>query len=134
MLIFHIPLDYLFILMIHFENPLNFYQFSFLTFANFLIPPSFMHWLLILNASTNFLIYCFMGNKFKTVLMAMVRDLIKGKEQSASMVMIADAAGVKREISKVDVLHDDDDHPHPHPHLAGNNVNSGSFTNSTTGS
>ena len=93
-----------------------------------------MHWLLILNASTNFLIYCFMGNKFKTVLMAMVRDLIKGKEQSASMVMIADAAGVKREISKVDVLHDDDDYPHLHPHLAGNNVNSGSFTNSTTGS
>ena len=67
-----------------------------------------MHWLLIVNASTNFLIYCFMGNKFKTVLMAMVRDLIKGKEQSASMVMMPDAAGVKREISKVNVLHDDD--------------------------
>ena len=92
-----------------------------------------MHWLLILNASTNFLIYCFMGNKFKTVLMAMVRDLIKGKEQSASMVMIADAAGVKREISKVNVFLHDNDH-HAHHHLAGNNVNSGSFTNTATGS
>ena len=60
-----------------------------------------MHWLLIVNASTNFLIYCFMGNKFKTVLMSMVRDLIKGKEQTTSMVMMADATGVKRDISKV---------------------------------
>ena len=42
---------------------------------------SFMHLLLIVNASTNFLIYCFMGNKFKTVLLAMVRELVKGKEQ-----------------------------------------------------
>ena len=40
-----------------------------------------MHLLLIVNASTNFLIYCFMGNKFKTVLLAMVRELVKGKEQ-----------------------------------------------------
>ena len=63
-----------------------------------------MHWLLIVNASTNFLIYCFMGNKFKTVLMSMVRDLIKGKEQTTSMVMMADAAGVKRDISKVDIF------------------------------
>ena len=44
-------------------------------------PCSFMHLLLIVNASTNFLIYCFMGNKFKTVLLAMVRELVKGKEQ-----------------------------------------------------
>ena len=60
-----------------------------------------MHWLLIVNASTNFLIYCFMGNKFKTVLMSMVRNLVKGKEQPSSLVMIADAARVKRDISKV---------------------------------
>ena len=82
-----------------------------------------MHWLLIVNASTNFLIYCFMGNKFKTVLMSMVRDLVKGKEQPSSLVMIADAAGVKRDISKVNLLHGDgaDD-------LAGNNVDSGGFT------
>ena len=66
--------------------------------------PSFMHWLLIVNASTNFLIYCFMGNKFKTVLMSMVRDLIKGKEQTTSMVMMVDAAGVKRDISKVNAF------------------------------
>ena len=87
-----------------------------------------MHWLLILNASTNFLIYCFMGNKFKTVLMSMVRDLVKGKEQPSSLVMIADAAGVKRDISKVNLLHGDgaDD-------LAGNNVDSGGFADSGTG-
>ena len=65
--------------------------------------PSFMHWLLIVNASTNFLIYCFMGNKFKTVLMSMVRDLVKGKEQATSMVMMVDASGVKRDISKVSI-------------------------------
>ena len=38
--------------------------------AWFLCLTSFMHWLLILNASTNFIIYCFMGNKFKAVLLA----------------------------------------------------------------
>ena len=91
---------------------------------------SFMHLLLIVNASTNFLIYCFMGNKFKTVLLAMVRELVKGKEQvgrhgkcvsfgtktfclgkittkktlqvGTSIVILADqASGVKRDISKV---------------------------------
>ena len=91
-----------------------------------------MHWLLIVNASTNFLIYCFMGNKFKTVLMSMVRDLIKGKEQGTSMVMMADAAGVKRDISKVNIffciltiliL----------IFVAGNNVDSGCLTDSSQG-
>ena len=42
---------------------------------------SFMHWLLILNASTNFLIYCFMGKKFKTVLISLLRDFVKMKGQ-----------------------------------------------------
>ena len=93
-------------------------------------PCSFMHLLLIVNASTNFLIYCFMGNKFKTVLLAMVRELVKDKEQvgrrgkcvsfgsnnflpwkdyqkktlqvGTSHVILADqASGVKRDISKV---------------------------------
>ena len=27
-----------------------------------------MHWMLVLNASANFLVYCALGNKFKTVL------------------------------------------------------------------
>ena len=40
-----------------------------------------MHWLLILNASTNFLIYCFMGKKFKTVLISLLRDFVKMKGQ-----------------------------------------------------
>jgi len=77
---------------------------SFMPPGWFLCLTSFMHWLLIVNASTNFLIYCFMGNKFKTVLMSMVRDLIKGKEQSSSLVMMADAVGVKRELSKATTL------------------------------
>ena len=45
------------------------------------ILPSFMHWLLILNASTNFLIYCFMGKQFKTVLISLLRDFVKMKGQ-----------------------------------------------------
>ena len=101
-----------------------------------------MHWLLIVNASTNFLIYCFMGNKFKTVLMSMVRNLIKGKEQPGSLVMMADAAGVKRDISKVNVLHNDDDDDDDDNEdddddddddLTGNNVDSCGFTNSSSG-
>ena len=96
-----------------------------------------MHWLLIVNASTNFLIYCFMGNKFKTVLMSMVRDLIKGKEQSSSLVMMADAVGVKRELSKVNLLNDGDDiddgDGDGDGDLAGNNVDSGGFTDPSKG-
>ena len=90
-----------------------------------------MHWLLIVNASTNFLIYCFMGNKFKTVLMSMVRDMIKGKEQTTNMVMMADAAGVKRDISKVNLFADYDDLDPDN--VAGNNVDSGCFTDSSQG-
>ena len=33
----------------------------------------------------------------------MVRDLVKGKEQATSMVMMVDASGVKRDISKVSI-------------------------------
>ena len=82
------------------NNPTNYALHYIMKIYNF---PSFMHWLLIVNASTNFLIYCFMGNKFKTVLMSMVRDLVKGKEQATSMVMMVDASGVKRDISKVSI-------------------------------
>ena len=37
--------------------------------AWFLCLTSFMHWLLIVNSSSNFIIYCFMGQKFKQVLL-----------------------------------------------------------------
>ena len=36
--------------------------------AWFLCLTSFMHWLLIVNSSSNFIIYCFMGQQFKQVL------------------------------------------------------------------
>ena len=36
---------------------------------------SFMHLLLIINASSNFLIYCFMGNMFKEVLRLKIKSL-----------------------------------------------------------
>jgi len=39
----------------------------------FLCLTSFMHWLLILNSSSNFIIYCFLGNKFKKVLKEKLR-------------------------------------------------------------
>ena len=84
-------------------NPTNYALHNVIMIMKIYNFPSFMHWLLIVNASTNFLIYCFMGNKFKTVLMSMVRDLVKGKEQATSMVMMVDASGVKRDISKVSI-------------------------------
>ena len=34
---------------------------------------SCMHWLLILNASSNFVIYCLLGNKFKDILQEKMR-------------------------------------------------------------
>ena len=39
----------------------------------FHILTSAMHFLLIVNASSNFIIYCFLGNQFKRVLMKMTK-------------------------------------------------------------
>ena len=44
--------------------------------AWFLCLTSFMHWLLIVNSSSSFLIYCFMGQKFKQVLLTKVRRYV----------------------------------------------------------
>jgi hypothetical protein len=63
-----------------------------------------MHLLLILNASTNFLIYCFMGSKFKTVLASLVRDFIKvkGKASNNGAVIEENGAMPKKDLeSKV---------------------------------
>ena len=42
---------------------------------------SLMHWLLIVNASSNFLIYCFMGTKFKTILKENIKRWLKNNPQ-----------------------------------------------------
>jgi len=60
---------------------------NFIPPAWFLCLTSFMHWLLILNASTNFIIYCFMGNKFKAVLREKLRSFLPEPQMSELTTM-----------------------------------------------
>ena len=59
--------------------------------AWFLCLSSFMHWLLIVNSSSNFLIYCFMGRKFKQVLLTKIGRCVCTNLESLALYLFSDS-------------------------------------------
>ena len=59
--------------------------------AWFLCLSSFMHWLLIVNSSSNFLIYCFMGRKFKQVLLTKIGRCVSTNIKTLTLNLFSDS-------------------------------------------